>query len=216
MSASPTAAPAQTFDRGRSGQVFARAKAEGRGALVAFLHVRYPDVTTSLAAMRALTGQGDGPGVDLVEVGLPYSDPMMDGVTIQRAGTRALARGVRTLDAFTAVEALADAGTPAVVMTYWNLVEHYGADAFAQLADWAERVKSSTEFSMVPYRVADSLSEHGGVSRAVLEVNHRGWLDGIQEVLEIRRRIGGRREPRQIAVRSHRERQIESGFPRRQ
>lgn len=121
-----------SFDRGRSGRVFAAAKEEGRGALVAFLHVGYPDVPTSIAAMRALTGEGDGPGVDLVEVGLPYSDPMMDGVTIQHAGTRALERGVRTRDAFAAVEALADAGTPAVVMTYWNLVEHYGADAFAR------------------------------------------------------------------------------------
>ena len=71
----------------------------------------------------ALTGEGDSPGVDLVEVGMPYSDPMMDGVTIQRAGTRALQRGVRTRDAFAAVEAVAGAGTPAVVMTYWNLIE---------------------------------------------------------------------------------------------
>lgn len=132
MTASPASGPAVTFDRGRSGQVFAAAKEQGRGALVAFLHVGYPDVATSVSALRALTGEGDGPGVDLVEVGLPYSDPMMDGVTIQRAGTRALARGVRTRDAFTAVEALAQAGTPAVVMTYWNLVEHYGADAFAR------------------------------------------------------------------------------------
>lgn len=121
-----------SFDRGRSGRAFAAARQEGRGALVGFLHVGYPDVPTSLAALRALTGEGEGPGVDLVEVGLPYSDPMMDGVTVQRAGTKALQRGVRTRDAFAAVEAVADAGTPAVVMTYWNLVEHYGADAFAR------------------------------------------------------------------------------------
>ncbi|SEQ34433.1 tryptophan synthase subunit alpha [Microlunatus flavus] len=121
-----------TFDVGRSGGAFVAAKGEGRGALVGFLHVGYPDVPTSLDAMRALAGDGEGPGVDLVEVGLPYSDPMMDGVTVQRAGTRALQRGVRTRDAFAAVEAVAEAGTPAVVMTYWNLVEHYGADAFAR------------------------------------------------------------------------------------
>ena len=127
-----TAVVGTGFDRGRTGQVFAAAREQGRGALVGFLHVGYPDVATSLAALRALTGEGDGPGVDLVEVGLPYSDPMMDGVTIQRAGTRALARGVRTHDVFAAVEAVASAGTPAVVMTYWNLVEHYGADAFAR------------------------------------------------------------------------------------
>ena len=120
------------FDRGRTGEVFANARAQGRGALVGFLHVGYPDVKTSISALRALTGEGVRPGVDLVEIGLPYSDPMMDGVTVQRAGTRALQRGVRTRDALAAVEAVADAGTPAVVMTYWNLVEHYGPDAFAR------------------------------------------------------------------------------------
>ena len=119
-------------DLGRTGQVFADVRATGRGALVGFLHVGYPTVDVSLAAMRALTGEGESPGVDLVEVGLPYSDPMMDGVTIQRAGTRALERGVRTRDAFAAVEAVAATGTPAVVMTYWNLIERYGADRFAR------------------------------------------------------------------------------------
>ncbi len=117
---------------GVSGQAFLRARAEGRGALVGYLPVGYPDVETSLAAMRALTGDGDGPGVDLVEIGLPYSDPVMDGVTIQRAGTRALQRGVRTRDVLRAVEAVAATGTPAVIMTYWNLVERYGVDAFAR------------------------------------------------------------------------------------
>jgi len=128
--------PAGTsFDPGRSGRLFAEVRAAGRGALVGFLHVGYPDVATSLRAVRALCGvDGDErrPGVDLVEVGMPYSDPMMDGVTIQRAGTKALARGVRTRDAFAAVEAVAETGTQAVVMTYWNLIEKYGPDAFAR------------------------------------------------------------------------------------
>lgn len=117
---------------GRSGRLFADIRASGRGALVGFLHVGYPDVAISLEAVKALCGDRDRPGVDLVEVGLPYSDPMMDGVTVQRAGTRALARGVRTKDAFAAVEAVASTGTQAVVMTYWNLVEQYGPDAFAR------------------------------------------------------------------------------------
>jgi tryptophan synthase alpha chain len=124
------AAPA--FDLGRTGRVFADLRAQGRGALVGFLHVGYPDVPRSLAALRALTGEGERPGVDLVEVGMPYSDPMMDGVTIQQAGTKALERGVRTRDAFAAVEAVAGTGTPAVVMTYWNLIERYGPDRFAR------------------------------------------------------------------------------------
>ena len=118
-------------DLGRSGRLFADLRAAGRGALVGFLHVGYPDVPTSLAAVTALCGDAERPGVDLVEVGMPYSDPMMDGLTIQRAGTKALARGVRTKDAFAAVEAVAATGTQAVVMTYWNLIEQYGPDAFA-------------------------------------------------------------------------------------
>jgi tryptophan synthase alpha chain len=129
---SADASTAQAFDLGQTGQVFADLREQGRGALVGFLHVGYPDVPLSLQALKALTGEGERPGVDLVEVGMPYSDPMMDGVTIQQAGTRALERGVRTRDAFAAVEAVASTGTPAVVMTYWNLIERYGPDRFAR------------------------------------------------------------------------------------
>jgi tryptophan synthase alpha chain len=128
----PTTSSRTGFDRGRTGRHLAEIKASGRGALAGFLHVGYPDVATSLAAMRALTGESDSPGVDMVEVGIPYSDPMMDGVTIQRAGTRALQRGVRTRDALAAVEEVAGTGTPVVVMTYWNLIERYGPGAFAR------------------------------------------------------------------------------------
>jgi len=116
-----------------SSVAFTAAKADGRGALVGYLPVGYPSVPGSLAALKALCGEGgDGPGVDLVEIGLPYSDPMMDGPVIQQAGTRALERGVRTRDVFAAVEAVRSTGTPAVVMTYWNLVDRYGVDAFAR------------------------------------------------------------------------------------
>lgn len=117
---------------GRSGGALAAARAQGRAALVGYLPVGYPDVPTSYAALAAICGDGEHPGVDLVEIGLPYSDPVLDGVVIQRAGTRALERGVRTRDVFGAVEAVAAAGKPAVVMTYWNLVDRYGPDAFAR------------------------------------------------------------------------------------
>ena len=120
------------MDLGNSGRVIRDIGDSGRAALVGYLPVGYPDVSTSYAALRALCGDGDSPGVDLVEVGMPYSDPVMDGVTVQRAGTRALQRGVRTRDVFAGVEAVSETGTPAVVMTYWNLVEHYGVDAFAR------------------------------------------------------------------------------------
>jgi tryptophan synthase alpha chain len=119
-------------DLGHTGSTFAQVRVSGRGALVGYLPVGYPSVEVSLRALRALTGEGESAGVDLVEVGMPYSDPMMDGVTIQRAGTRALQRGVRTRDAFAAVEAVVATGTPAVVMTYWNLIERYGAMRFAR------------------------------------------------------------------------------------
>ena len=117
---------------GKSGRALLDAKAEGRAALVGYLPVGYPDVPISLEALRAICGQGDAPGVDLVESGLPYSDPILDGPVIQRAGTTALRRGVRTRDVFAAVEAVASTGTQAVCMTYWSLVDRYGVDAFAR------------------------------------------------------------------------------------
>jgi tryptophan synthase alpha chain len=121
-----------SIDPGHTGPLLRQIRAQGRGGLAGFLHVGYPTVGISLQAIQALTGQGESEGVDLVEVGMPYSDPVMDGLTIQRAGTKALQRGVRTRDAFAAVEAVASSGTPAVVMTYWNLIERYGADRFAR------------------------------------------------------------------------------------
>jgi tryptophan synthase alpha chain len=116
-----------------SASAFRAARAEGRAALVGYLPVGYPSVAGSLEALRVLCGaDGETPGVDLVEIGMPYSDPVMDGPVIQRAGTRALERGVRTADVFAAVEAVRSAGRSAVVMTYWNLVDRYGVDAFAR------------------------------------------------------------------------------------
>ena len=70
-------------------------------------------------------------GVDLVEVGLPYSDPVMDGPVIQAAAGRALAAGARVRDVFDVVAASAATGAPTVIMTYWNPVERYGVDRFA-------------------------------------------------------------------------------------
>jgi tryptophan synthase alpha chain len=70
-------------------------------------------------------------GVDIVEVGVPYSDPLMDGPVIQHAGEVALAGGTRTKDVFRAVEAIVAAGAPALVMTYWNPIERYGISRFA-------------------------------------------------------------------------------------
>lgn len=103
-------------------------RAEGRAALVGYLPVGYPDVPTSIAAMTAMVEAG----VDAVEIGLPYSDPLLDGPVIQRAAEGALRAGSRVDDVFTACRAVADTGTPALVMTYWNPVLRRGVDRFAR------------------------------------------------------------------------------------
>jgi tryptophan synthase alpha chain len=103
------------------------AKAEGRAALIAYLPVGYPDVDASVEAMVAAV---DG-GADVVEVGVPYSDPGMDGPTIQQAVDVAVRAGVGLRDVFRAVEAITAAGAVAVVMSYWNPIERYGVDRFA-------------------------------------------------------------------------------------
>ena len=105
----------------------AKARAEDRAALVGYLPVGYPTIEASIECMRALV---DG-GVDAVEVGVPYSDPGMDGPVIQQAVEPAVRAGVGMRDALRAVEAVAPVA-PAVVMTYWNPVERYGVDAFAR------------------------------------------------------------------------------------
>jgi tryptophan synthase alpha chain len=107
---------------------YEKARAEGRAALVGYLPAGFPSVDGCVAAIRAMVEAG----VDLVEVGLPYSDPVMDGPVIQAASDRALAAGVRIADVMRTVEAVAGAGAPVVVMTYWNPVERYGVDAFAR------------------------------------------------------------------------------------
>ena len=117
---------------GISGATVARCLGEGRPAMVAYLPVGYPSVADSLDAVRAVVEGSDGRGADIVEIGIPYSDPMMDGLVIQHATVKARARGVHTRDAFTAAETVAATGAAPMVMTYWNLIEAYGVDAFAR------------------------------------------------------------------------------------
>ena len=71
-------------------------------------------------------------GADVIEIGLPYSDPLMDGPVIAEAVHRALAGGTRVADVLRTVEAVAAAGVPVLVMTYWNPVDRYGVRAFAR------------------------------------------------------------------------------------
>jgi tryptophan synthase alpha chain len=103
------------------------AKAEGRAALVAYVPVGYPSVEGSIEAMVAAV-QG---GADVVEIGVPYSDPGMDGPVIQQAVDVAVRAGVGMRDVLRAVEAVAGAGAVPVVMSYWNPIERYGVERFA-------------------------------------------------------------------------------------
>jgi tryptophan synthase alpha chain len=108
-------------------EAFTAAKDAGRAALVGYLPAGFPDVDGCVRALRTMV---DG-GCDVIEVGLPYSDPVMDGPTIQAAAHRALENGVRTTDVLRTVEAIAGTGAKVVVMSYWNPVERYGVDRFA-------------------------------------------------------------------------------------
>jgi tryptophan synthase alpha chain len=108
--------------------LFATTRAEGRAALIGYLPAGFPTVDGSVDMLTTMIDAG----CDLVEVGVPYSDPVLDGPVIQAAGNTALQAGFRLKDTFTAVERISARGGRAVVMTYFNPVLAYGVDAFAR------------------------------------------------------------------------------------
>lgn len=101
---------------------FEKAHADQRAALVGYLPAGFPDAAGAVEAIKVMVDHG----CDVIEIGLPYSDPVMDGPTIQAAAQRALEQGTRTTDVIRTVEAVAATGVPTLVMTYWNPVEQYG------------------------------------------------------------------------------------------
>ncbi len=112
----------------RIDDTFARLKTQGRKAFVAYIMAGDPDVATSLAVMKGLPGAG----VDVIELGLPFTDPMADGPTIQRAGQRALDGGMtldRTLQMVRDFRT-GDATTPIVLMGYYNPIYSRGVERF--------------------------------------------------------------------------------------
>lgn len=105
-----------------------KAQDAGRGAFIGYLPVGFPDLETSIQAAITLAENG----ADVIELGPPYSDPVMDGLVIQEATQTALAAGFRMKDLFTAIRQITAAtDVPVVVMTYWNPVLQYGIDRFA-------------------------------------------------------------------------------------
>jgi tryptophan synthase alpha chain len=111
----------------RLSDVLAAARAEGRAALVGYLPAGYPSVAHGAAALTAMVEAG----VDIVEIGLPYSDPLMDGPTIQAAVEVALARHTTTTDVLDTVREVAKTGAATLVMTYWNPINRFGVRRFA-------------------------------------------------------------------------------------
>jgi tryptophan synthase alpha chain len=107
---------------------FAKASAEHRAALVGYLPAGFPSVDGAIEAARAMAAAG----ADIIEIGLPYSDPLMDGPVIAEAVHRALTAGTKVADVLRTVEAVAAAGVPVLVMTYWNPVDRYGVRPFAR------------------------------------------------------------------------------------
>ena len=150
----------------RLADVIATRKAAGSGALIGYLPVGYPDLATSIEAAVALAENG----VDAIELGLPYSDPVMDGVVIQQATQAALAGGFRLRHGFEAVAAItARVDTPVLLMTYWNPVVQFGVERFADELVAAGGAGLITP-DLIPDEAADWLaaSERTGLDRVFL------------------------------------------------
>jgi tryptophan synthase alpha chain len=111
----------------RLADVFAEARSENRAALIGYLPAGFPDRDTCVELISTMVESG----VDAIEVGLPYSDPLMDGAVIQEAVERALIGGTTTDVVLDTVRRVVEAGAVAVVMSYWNPIERYGVQRFA-------------------------------------------------------------------------------------
>lgn len=112
----------------RIAATFNRLRRDGRVGLMPYLTVGFPDVETTLAAVPALIRGG----ADMIELGIPFSDPLADGVTVQRASQRALANGVTTTTVLEVARALREAGVeaPLLAMGYFNPILRYGVERF--------------------------------------------------------------------------------------
>lgn len=138
---------------------FARLKKEGRAGLVVYLIAGDPDPDTSLALFERVAEAG----ADLVEIGMPFSDPMADGPSIQAAGQRALKAGMNLRKTLAMVRRLRarDADTPYVLMGYYNPIYQYGVEAFAR-----DSVSAGVDGAIIVDLPPEEDSELAGPARA--------------------------------------------------
>ncbi|MCX0243328.1 tryptophan synthase subunit alpha [Streptomyces drozdowiczii] len=135
----------------------ATARAEDRAALIAYLPAGFPTVDGGIEAVKAVVAGG----ADVVEVGLPHSDPVLDGPVIQTADDIALRGGVRIADVMRTVrEAHEATGAPILVMTYWNPIDRYGVERFT--AELAEAGGAGCILPDLPVQESALWREHAG------------------------------------------------------
>ena len=107
--------------------VLVKCRTENRAALIAYIPAGFPSRQGCLKVIQTLVDAG----VDAIEIGFPYSDPVMDGPVIQEAADISLKAGTGAAEVFEALKVASDTGTASVVMTYWNPIERYGVEKFA-------------------------------------------------------------------------------------
>ena len=144
---------------------FDLARAESRAALIGYLPAGFPTLPDSVRLIRAMVQAG----VDIVEIGLPYSDPLMDGPVIQEAVDIALKGGTTTEVVLQAVSEVSQSGATALVMSYWNPIERYGVGRFAAALSGAGGVGIITP-DLTPEESADwmAASQEWGLGRIFL------------------------------------------------
>jgi tryptophan synthase alpha chain len=192
------------FESATSNVLTERKKA-GKGSLIGYFPAGYPSLDESIEAAIAMCKSG----IDVLELGVPYSDPVMDGLVIQQATEVALSNGFKLSQVFQAVEAITAAvDTPVLVMTYWNPVLSYGVDAFAkelseaggaglitpdlipdEAAEWlaaSDKYKLDRVFltapTSTPERVKNSCELSRGFVYAVSTMGITGTRDSVDEL----------------------------------
>lgn len=139
-------------------------KESGKGSLIGYFPAGYPSIDGSVEAIVAMAQNG----CDVVEIGLPYSDPVMDGIVIQQATEHALANGFRIKDLFEIIAKVrAQTDIPLLVMSYWNPVISYGLEKFA-----AELVAAGAQGMITPDLIPDEAKDW-------FEISDRHNLDRV-------------------------------------